>query len=72
MMMDSSAIESSDYHKYIGRQDESPFSKMKQNYWTVKQAIRSKFGKKEDEYLVASDSELDAKLAVLIYFDLFF
>lgn len=39
-------------------------SRVRQHYWTAKQAIQSKFGKKEDEHLVASDAEFDAKLAV--------
>lgn len=37
---------------------------MKETYWTTKQAVIQKLGKKEDEHVVASDSELDAKLEV--------
>lgn len=39
-------------------------SRMRANYWTAKQTLRSRFGKKEDDHLVASDAELDSKLAV--------
>jgi hypothetical protein len=39
-------------------------SRMRANYWTAKQTIRSRLGKKEDDHLVASDAELDSKLAV--------
>lgn len=53
-----------DYDRYLDRSDDSTFGKFKQQYYTAKQAIRSKFGKKEDEFLIASDAELDAKLAV--------
>ncbi len=44
--------------------DESTMSRMRANYWTAKQTIRSRLGKKEDDHLVASDAELDSKLAV--------
>lgn len=37
---------------------------MKETYWTTKQAVIKKLGKKEDEHVVASDHELDAKLEV--------
>ncbi|KAK6166629.1 hypothetical protein SNE40_023277 [Patella caerulea] len=37
---------------------------MKETYWTTKQAVIKKLGKKEDEHVVASDSQLDAKLEV--------
>lgn len=36
---------------------------MKQHFWTAKQLIRTKFGKKEDEHLLASDADFDAKLS---------
>lgn len=35
---------------------------MQHKYWVTKQAVFRKLGKKEDECIVASDSELDAKL----------
>ncbi len=37
---------------------------MKETYWTTKQAVIKKLGKKQDEHIVASDSQLDSKLEV--------
>ena len=37
---------------------------MKETYWTTKQAVMTKLGKKQDAHIVASDAELDAKLEV--------
>ncbi|CAI9719272.1 islet cell autoantigen 1-like isoform X3 [Octopus vulgaris] len=37
---------------------------MKETYWTTKQAVIKKLGKKEDEHVVASDQELDSKLEI--------
>ncbi|XP_015110020.1 islet cell autoantigen 1 [Diachasma alloeum] len=42
--------------------DDSAISKMQHQYWVTKQALSRKLGKKEDECIVASDAELDAKL----------
>jgi len=42
----------------------STISKMKETYWTTKQAVMTKLGKKQDAHIVASDAELDAKLEV--------
>jgi len=42
----------------------STISKMKETYWTTKQAVMTKLGKKQDANIVASDAELDAKLEV--------
>ncbi|KAH0560350.1 islet cell autoantigen 1 isoform X2 [Cotesia glomerata] len=42
--------------------DDSPITKMQHQYWVTKQALSRKLGKKEDECIVASDAELDAKL----------
>lgn len=39
---------------------------MKETYWTTKQVVMQKLGKKEDEHVVASDAELDAKLEVIV------
>lgn len=35
---------------------------MQHQYWVTKQTLSRKLGKKEDECIVASDAELDAKL----------
>ena len=40
------------------------FARMQQQYWVTKQSMIKKLGKKEDEHVVAGDSELDAKLEV--------
>ncbi|XP_034251213.1 islet cell autoantigen 1-like protein [Thrips palmi] len=40
----------------------SAMSKMEHTFWVTKQSVFRKFGKKEDECIVASDAELDAKL----------
>lgn len=46
------------------RTETSTLHKMKETFWTTKQAVIQKLGKKEDEHVVASDSELDSKLEV--------
>ena len=55
------------YDKYSEHNDTSPLGKLQQQYWTTKQQVIKKLGKKEDEFVVMSDSELDAKLDVSIY-----
>lgn len=40
----------------------SAVSKLQHQYWITKQTVFRKLGKKEDECIVASDAELDAKL----------
>ena len=42
--------------------NKSAITKMQHHYWVTKQTVFRKFGKKEDECIVASDAELDAKL----------
>ncbi|KAG7211402.1 hypothetical protein KM043_010690 [Ampulex compressa] len=42
--------------------DDSTITKMQHHFWVTKQALSRKLGKKEDECIVASDAELDAKL----------
>lgn len=39
-------------------------NKFQQKYWKTKQTLIKVTGKKEDEHVVASDAELDAKLEV--------
>ena len=41
---------------------DSAMTKMEHHYWITKQSVFKKMGKKEDECVVASDAELDAKL----------
>uniref|UniRef100_A0A1B6DKG0 AH domain-containing protein n=1 Tax=Clastoptera arizonana TaxID=38151 RepID=A0A1B6DKG0_9HEMI len=40
----------------------STVSKVQHQFWVTKQTVLKKFGKKEDDCIVASDAELDAKL----------
>ncbi|XP_033197399.1 islet cell autoantigen 1-like protein isoform X1 [Bombus vosnesenskii] len=42
--------------------DDSTITKMQHQFWVTKQTLSRKLGKKEDECIVASDAELDAKL----------
>ncbi|CAH1789275.1 unnamed protein product [Owenia fusiformis] len=51
------------YDRHVHR-DVSTGQKLKEAYWTTKQAVIKKLGKKEDAHVVASDAELDAKLEV--------
>ncbi|KAK3082865.1 hypothetical protein FSP39_007472, partial [Pinctada imbricata] len=52
------------YDKWVERTETSTIHKMKETFWTTKQAVIQKLGKKEDEHVVASDHELDSKLEV--------
>ena len=36
--------------------------RMKQAFWTAKQLLRGKLGKREDEHVLAADAELDLNL----------
>jgi len=45
-----------------GTLHDTPLNKIQHKYWVTKQAVTRKLGKDEDEHVVASDSELDAKL----------
>ena len=51
--------------------DNTPLGKLQQQYWTTKQQVMQKLGKKEDEYVVMSDADLDAKLDVCFFLILF-
>lgn len=59
------------YDKHMEHVDQTPLGKLQQQYWTTKQQVIKKLGKKEDEYVVMSDAELDAKLDVniLLFFE---
>uniref|UniRef100_A0A7N6BUE6 AH domain-containing protein n=1 Tax=Anabas testudineus TaxID=64144 RepID=A0A7N6BUE6_ANATE len=52
---------------YVGSQallgeDSSVMARMQKKFWKTKQVLIKATGKKEDEYVVASDADLDAKL----------
>ncbi|XP_072034009.1 islet cell autoantigen 1-like isoform X2 [Amphiura filiformis] len=59
---------SSAFDRYVqeheDRKQKSVKNRVQQQYWVTKQAVIKKFGRKEDEYVVAGDQELDAKLEV--------
>ncbi|XP_029927698.1 islet cell autoantigen 1 [Myripristis murdjan] len=56
---------SQDYlDRFIQSQDSSVVNKFQQKYWKTKQTLIKVTGKKEDEHVVASDADLDAKLEV--------
>ncbi|PAA53887.1 hypothetical protein BOX15_Mlig000577g1 [Macrostomum lignano] len=57
-----SGYSGSNYDRYVQRTDNSTTHKIRSAYWTTKQAVMQKLGRPEDEHVVASDSELDAKL----------
>jgi len=44
--------------------DLSTVNRVQEAYWTTKHVVLKKLGIKEDEHLVASDAQLDAKLEV--------
>nr|XP_002731714.2 PREDICTED: islet cell autoantigen 1-like [Saccoglossus kowalevskii] len=62
-----SGLSGSSYDRHVqnyGNQPKSMASKVQRQYWVTKQTVMKKFGKKEDEFVVAGDAELDAKLEV--------
>ncbi|XP_014860631.1 PREDICTED: islet cell autoantigen 1 [Poecilia mexicana] len=50
--------------RFIQNRDSSVVNKFQKKYWKTKQTLIKVTGKKEDEHVVASDAELDAKLEV--------
>ncbi|XP_072108088.1 islet cell autoantigen 1 isoform X2 [Mobula birostris] len=52
------------YKRHIWIQDNSVVNKMQQRYWKTKQTLIKVTGKKEDQHVIASDADLDAKLEV--------
>ncbi|XP_052821922.1 islet cell autoantigen 1 isoform X5 [Octopus bimaculoides] len=62
--MSSTSYYGNNLDRYIEHNDQSTLHKMKETYWTTKQAVIKKLGKKEDEHVVASDQELDSKLEI--------
>jgi len=45
-------------------EDSSVMARMQKKFWKTKQVLIKATGKKEDEHVVASDADLDAKLEV--------
>ncbi|XP_062841551.1 islet cell autoantigen 1 isoform X2 [Trichomycterus rosablanca] len=52
------------FDRFVQNQDSSVVNKFQQKYWKTKQTLIKVTGKKEDEHVVASDADLDAKLEV--------
>lgn len=51
------------YDRWVERNSSSStLGKVQKQFWFTKSAVIRKFGKKEDEHVVASDAELDAKI----------
>ncbi|KAM4735376.1 islet cell autoantigen 1 [Anableps anableps] len=50
--------------RFIQSRDSSVVNKFQKKYWKTKQTLIKVTGKKEDEHVVASDADLDAKLEV--------
>ncbi|XP_060638178.2 islet cell autoantigen 1 isoform X1 [Anolis sagrei] len=50
------------YDRYAQGPEKSVVNKVQQKYWKTKQTLIKVTGKKEDEHVVASDADLDAKL----------
>ena len=45
-----------------GQLQDSPLNKIQHKFWVAKTAVSRKLGHEEDQHIVASDGELDAKL----------
>ena len=45
-----------------GQLQDTPLNKIQHKFWVTKQKVRRRLGQEEDQHIVASDSELDAKL----------
>ena len=53
------------YDKYAEHQDRTSLGKLRSKYWTTKQMVMKKLGREEDEFVIASDADVDAKLELL-------
>ncbi|XP_072243506.1 islet cell autoantigen 1-like isoform X1 [Leuresthes tenuis] len=61
-MMDGFAGEMLNSGRALLGEDSSVMARMQKKFWKTKQVLIKATGKKEDEYVVASDADLDAKL----------
>lgn len=57
-------ISGSAFDRQVERLDDNALSKMQRRYWEAKQIFLKNIKKKEDECVVSSDADLDAKLEV--------
>jgi hypothetical protein len=53
------------YDKYAEHNDKTSLGKLRSKYWTTKQLVIKKLGREEDEFIIASDADVDAKLELL-------
>lgn len=53
------------YDKYAEHQDRTSLGKLRSKYWTTKQLVIKKLGREQDEFVIASDADVDAKLELL-------
>lgn len=58
-------ISGSAFDRQVERLDDNALSMMQRRYWEAKQIFLKNIKRKEDECVVSSDAELDAKLEVL-------
>lgn len=61
----------SSFDRWVGEQSlnhgaDNTINKMQHQFWVAKQTILRRIGKKEDECIIASDAELDAKLELFL------
>ena len=45
-----------------GQLQDTPLNKIQHKFWVTREAVSRRLGHQEDQHIVASDSELDAKL----------
>lgn len=55
----------SSYDKHAEHQDRTSLGKLRCKYWTTKQLVMKKLGREEDEFVIASDADVDTKLELL-------
>ena len=53
------------YNKFAEHHDRTSLGKLRSKYWTTRQLVIKKLGREEDEYIIASDADVDAKLELL-------
>ena len=60
----SNGMSGSGYDRWVERNSphNSTLGKVQRQFWFTKSAVMRKFGKTQDEHIVASDAELDAKM----------
>ncbi|KAM4697458.1 islet cell autoantigen 1-like protein [Rhinophrynus dorsalis] len=62
--MDDHLSCSMDNRQQLAEENQSVVSRMQKKFWKTKQVLIKVTGKKEDEYVVASDADLDSKLEI--------